>query len=360
MRVLYDGCLSAEPRSGIERYFTMLVMNLPDCVQVSCSAPGQGRNGRIGGHVVEAPPFPLFKPRRVAGFLNKMYWTGKGFDVVHWIQYGPSQLARCLCVKGVPFVLTVHDLIHEIHGAPPGLLDRPARQASYDKASAILCVSSNTRDDLLRQYEVDPSKVHVVHHGSSIQSSSPTPKAGHGDGRYFLYVGPRGGYKNFPAIMPGLKAVTGVHPDVKLRIVGNPLGEGEKEMVRDFGLAGAVVEEGRVDDRRLGELYAGAVALLHPSLHEGFGIPLVEAMSCGTVPVATYSSCVPEVLGDAGVHVRPDEVQEGFHAAMLNLLDDPGFRKSKVAGCLERAKRFNWKETANRTFEVYSSVTSPM
>ena len=338
----------------------MLVLNLPDPVQVSCSAPGSRGRGRIGGHEVGAPPLPLFKPRRVSGFLNKLFWSGKDFDVVHWIQYGPSQIARHLHDKGVPYVLTVHDLIHEIHGAPPGLLDRPARQASYDRASAILCVSSNTRDDLLQQYEVDPAKVHVVHHGSSIQPSSSGPKAGPDDGRYFLYVGPRGGYKNFPSILPGLKAVAEVHPDVKLRIVGSPLSEDEKRQVRDSGLDDAVVEEGRVDDSRLATLYSGAVALLHPSLHEGFGIPLVEAMSCGTVPIATYSSCVPEVLGDAGVHIQPNEVQEGFQAAMLHLLNDVESRERKVAVCMERAKMFSWKETANRTFEVYSSVTFPL
>ena len=338
----------------------MLVMNLPDPVQVSFSTPGPVGKGRIGRHEVGCPPLPLFKPRRISGFLNKLLWAGKDFDVVHWIQYGPSHIARHLQGKGVPYVLTVHDLIHEIHGAPKGLLDRPARQSSYDHASAILCVSSNTRDDLLQQYEVDPAKVHVVHHGSSIHPSSSDQKAGQGEGRYFLYVGPRGGYKNFPAILPGLKVVEGVYPDVKLRIVGSPLSEDEKSSIRNMGLEDVVVEEGRVDDSRLGTLYSGAVALLHPSLHEGFGIPLVEAMSCGTVPIATYSSCVPEVLGDAGIHIRPNEVQEGFQAAMLGLLSDEEGRERKVSGCKKRAKMFSWKKTAGRTFEVYSSVLSPL
>ena len=197
LQILYDGPLSPTPRSGIERYFTMLITNLPDNARFSCSVPCPRERMQIGEHNVASPPIPLFRPRTLSGLLNKFCWMGKGFDVVHWIQYGSSQIAGRLRNKGVPFVVTVHDLIHEIHGAPGELLDRSARQASYDHASAIICVSENTQEDLLREYEVDPHKTHVIHHGSSI-STSEVKREGQTNGApYFLYIGPRSGYKNF-------------------------------------------------------------------------------------------------------------------------------------------------------------------
>jgi len=355
VRVLYDGFVSPEPRSGIERYFTMLVMNMPENVEVSCSVRSGRRRGQIGIHEVDSPPFPLFRPRRFCGFLNKMCWLSREFDILHWVHYGPSQIAERLRDEGIPYVVTVHDLIHEIYGAPNGLLDRQARQRSYDQASAIICVSDNTRKDLLKEYELDADKVHVVHHGSSIHNTSSS-EVSHHQGQYFLYVGPRSGYKNFPALFPGLKAVLVKYPQIKLRIVGNFLSEEEKAEIKQFGLREMVIEEGRVNDDRLSQLYRSAIALLHPSLHEGFGIPLVEAMSCGTVPIATHSTCVPEVVGDAGIHVDPSRVEDGFRDAMLELLSDPNYREHCLSASRERAKAFSWECAASKTMEIYSKV----
>ena len=352
MRVLYDGSLSPEPKSGIERYFSMLATHLPEDTQLSCSLNSSRKGILLGSHKVSAPPFPLFRPRKLAGFLNMLIWLGKTFDLVHWMHYGPSQVARRLCQIGIPYVVTVHDLIHEIYGAPPGLLDRAARQTSYDKASAILCVSSNTKKDLLQEYHVDPSKVRVVHHGSSIQPSEINNSL-FNEERYFLFVGARSGYKNFSALYSELKAVVDIHSDVTLRIVGSPLTNEEKSESQKYGLNGMIIEEGRVDDARLTQLYSGCVGLLHPSLHEGFGIPLVEAMTCGAVPIATYSTSVPEVLGDAGVHVDPEKINPGFRDAMFQLLTDPQFRRRKVQESLSRSKEFSWQTAARQTMEAY-------
>lgn len=334
----------------------MLVTHYPQEAEVFCSIKPFSGGNIVGGHRVGSPPLPLFKPRKLSGFLNTMFWWRNSFDVVHWMYYGPSQIANRLHSKGVPYVLTIHDLIHEKLGAPKGLLDRSARQKSYDQASAIFCVSQNTQNDLHEEYDVDPNKVHVVHHGCSIQPDSETGESLQNKERYFLYVGPRSGYKNFSVLFPQLKSVLLNYPDVKLRIVGSPLNTEEKTQLNEYGLNDMIIEEGRVDDARLSKLYTGSLALLHPSVHEGFGLPLVEAMTCGTVPIATYATCVPEVLGEAGIHVEPSHINYGFQDAMLRILSDPEYRRQKAQDSIRRSKDFRWESTASKTLDVYKSV----
>ena len=357
MRILLDGPLTPKPGSGIERYFIMLVTHYPEEAKVYCSVNSHQSVSFFGRHCVVSPPLPLFKPRKLSGFLNKLFWLGKTFDVIHWMHYGPSQLAQKLIAKGVPYVVTVHDLIHEKLGAPLGLLDRSARQKSYDKAGAILCVSQNTRNDLLEEYVVDQNKVHVVHHGCSIQTVLENSESDQNRERYFLYVGPRAGYKNFSILYPQLKSVLLSYPDVRLRVVGTPLNAQEKSELNEYGLNKMIIEEGRVNDAQLSKLYSGSIALLHPSIHEGFGLPLVEAMTCGTIPIATYATCVPEVLGDAGIHIDPSLMNSGFQVAMLRLLSDPDFRRQKAKDSLLRSKDFSWESTANKTWNIYKSVS---
>ena len=356
MRILYDGSLTPHPLSGIQRYFTMIVSHLPRQAEVSCSSRSSREALRIGPHEVAAPPVSTFRPRRLSGLLDTACWAGKHFDLVHWMYYGPSQMGARLRRNGVPYVLTVHDLIHEIHGAPAGLLDRQARQESYTSASAILCVSNHTRNDLLAQYDVPPEKTHVIHHGSNMQPSEGADTDLPDGPKYFLHVGSRSGYKNFSSLLPVLQDVRRTHPDIQLRLAGPSLNSTEREIIRTYGLEDVVVEEGHVRDGRLASLYAHSVALLHPSLHEGFGIPLLEAMDCGTIPIATASTSVPEVLGDAGNHVHPDNMEAGFREAMLDLLGNPDQRDSKAKECRKRSKAFNWEMASRKTFEVYQEA----
>ncbi|MBT5715657.1 MAG: glycosyltransferase, partial [Opitutae bacterium] len=146
MRILYDGSLNSKPRSGIERYFSTIVSHLPDGVNVSCSTRYNKSELRIGSKSVRTPPFLHFRPHRISGLLDTILWSRKDFDLVHWMHYGPSQMGRQLSRKGIPYIITVHDLIHEIQGGQSGLLDRSARQESYNRASAILCVSNHTKE----------------------------------------------------------------------------------------------------------------------------------------------------------------------------------------------------------------------
>ena len=353
MRILFDGNLNPLPKSGIERYFTMLAKNLPTSTSLATSNRSHTGVLRIGPHCVDQPPLPAFRPRRLSGFLNALAWSAHRFDLVHLMNYGPSQFASHLLRNGTPLVLTVHDLIHEIRGAPPDLLDRTARQRNYDRANVILCVSDYTRKDLQEHYDVDRNKLHVVFHGSSLEVPSIIPKDLENCPPYFLHVGPRSGYKNFSPLLPVIKNVLGQKPDIQFRLVGPSIDQALLASLRDLGIEAAVVEERRVDDIRLAALYFKSIALLHPSLHEGFGIPLLEAMSCATVPIALKCTSIPEVLGESGILVQQEEFHEGFEHAMLKLIENPSYRNELVKCCLERANLFSWNRAAKETLTAY-------
>ena len=357
MRILFDGSLNPFPKSGIERYFTMLISNLPTNTRMATSSRTSLGDLKIGSHRVAQPPLTTFRPRKLSGLLNALVWGTQKFDLVHLMYYGPSQLANSLDAKGTPLVLTVHDLIHEIREAPPGLLDRTARQRNYDKARVILCVSEYTRRDLEEQYEVDREKLHVVHHGSSLKPPTVIPKDLENCPPYFLHVGPRSGYKNFLPLLDVIKKVYQQKPEIQLRLVGPPIDRALMSSIIDLGIGAAVVEEGRVDDIRLAALYFKSIGLLHPSLHEGFGIPLLEAMSCATVPIALNCTSVPEVLGESGILVQNEDFHDGFEDAMLQLIENPGYRAELIKRCLERANLFSWSRAAKETMTAYCKAT---
>ena len=170
-------------------------------------------------------------------------------------------------------------------------------------------------------------------------------------------VGPRSGYKNFLPLLDVIKKVYQQKPEIQLRLVGPLIDRALMSSIKELGIGAAVVEEGRVDDIRLAALYFKSIGLLHPSLHEGFGIPLLEAMSCATVPIALNCTSVPEVLGESGILVQDEDFHDGFEDAMLKLIENPDYRAELIKRCLERANLFSWSRAAKETMTAYCKAT---
>src|SRR5205085_2468268 len=172
---------------------------------------------------------------------------------------------------------------------------------------------------------------------------------------YSLHVGARAGYKNFAGLLSAFARAGASLAGASLCVVGPPFAPGEQRRIAELGLAGRVEHYGQVDDNHLAKLYRCSVALVYPSLYEGFGIPPVEAMSCGTAVVAANRSSIPEVVGDAALLFDPDSADELTEALIL-LARDPSARESLAARGRERARLFSWEDTASRTLAVYRSV----
>ncbi len=236
-------------------------------------------------------------------------------------------------------VVTIHDLSFERDPSAMGRLDRAtfkwAVPRAARRADRVLAVSERTKRDVVELYGVPSEKITVTPN-----AVDPAFTPGDGDGAYLLFVGAIQRRKDPLAALAAANAV-----GLPLVVAGP---EKEADVARELRAGGAELR-GYVSKDELAELYRGASALVLPSRFEGFGLPAVEAMACGTPVVASPEPALREVAGDAAVYADDGD----FAAAVRRALED---RDRLVAAGLERAKLYSWQETARRTAEVYRAV----
>lgn len=249
----------------------------------------------------------------------------------------------------LPTVITVHDFIYEhSHRGPRRWVYRKHKYGAIRAAHAIICISEATRQDLLEHIDVrNEQSIHVIHNGvSEIFRPVPLPPAPR---LYVLYVGLRGGYKNF---MLALRAMEWL-PDFELHCVGGgPLQPRELACMPD-SIIRRVKHVGFVDDDTLNVLYNQAVCLLYPSSHEGFGIPVVEAMRAGCPVVSVECTAVMEVAGDALTIAEGLDPKALADAVLKTASSD---RSSIVEKGFSVGKIYSWDKTHARTLDIYRSL----
>ena len=236
-------------------------------------------------------------------------------------------------------MVTIHDLSFERERTAMGALDRRIFKHGVPRAARrarrVIAVSERTKRDLVGCYGIEPEKIVVTPHG--VDPAFGPSADGPGPGRYLLYVGAIQARKN-PLAAADAAAAVGLP-----LVVAGP--ERERALARELRRRGAVLR-GYVDKAELAELYRGAACLVLPSRYEGFGLPVLEAMACGTPVVAAADPALREVAGDAAVYADGD----GFADAVRRAL---GERDRLVRAGLARARRFSWEQTAWRTVAVY-------
>jgi glycosyltransferase involved in cell wall biosynthesis len=238
-------------------------------------------------------------------------------------------------------------------------------------ATRLLAISKATKDDLVRIYGVPPERVAVTYLAAD-ESYSPVEdlaqiaaaKARHGiAGEYLLFVGTLQPRKNLVRLVQAFAEATGPGrnaqgqsglPNLQLVVAGKK-GWWYSELfsvVKALGLGSRVVFPGYVAASDLPALYSGSTAFVFPSLYEGFGMPALEAMACGTPVLASNVSSLPEVVGDAGILVDPTDTG-ALAAAMRRLVDDSALRAELRQRGLARASRFSWERCAHETLAVF-------
>lgn len=363
MQILYDGKIYSEQvTGGINRYFANLINRLPKNftpILATCQT-----------HKISFPFHPnlqvlkytKFRPRRIYNQIEKYYFRAvlafQQFDIVHPTYYS-SLTQKRFDKYSCPVVVTVWDMIHEIFSEE---MDASGKQADEKReailaAQAIICISENTKNDLLERYKLPEEKVTVTYLASEINASfshgsEPVPTR-----PYYLYVGSRQCYKNFNSLLLALAKAVSVRPDIKLCVVGSNFNKMEGKLIAELRLTAHIEHYGYASDSHLAKLYRCSVAFVYPSLYEGFGIPPLEAMSCGTVVVASSRSSIPEVVGDAGLLFDPKAIDD-LADILLFLLDSPTERDRLIAKGYQRAQTFSWDRTVAQTLDVYRSVSS--
>jgi glycosyltransferase involved in cell wall biosynthesis len=265
-------------------------------------------------------------------------------------------------------------MIHDIH--PVLLSDHwwaPGTRSSYlalrahiplalSQADFILTPSEYVKETIRERFHIAGERIVVTPHGvDPFFLAAPTAEETEaadrrfGPGRFFLYVGALASHKNVAGLIKAFARLPR-EPGARLIVVGKPSGryrELEIEpLIHRLGLDDRVVLAGYVDDGLLRCLYRKAIALILPSFGEGFGLPVLEAMACGTPVVASALAALPEVAGDAALYVNPHEPGE-IADAMARLMGDAAFRQELAAKGSARAASFTWDRTAHQVLQVY-------
>ena len=274
-------------------------------------------------------------------------------DIVHETYYSPTKTVP----SSSKSVITVYDMVAEQfpdqQSKAPGVL--PARKAAFDRAAHLICISQNTRADLIKLYNVDAAKVTVIPLATSILPSTKPPLSV--DEPFFLYVGSRWGYKNFTGLLEAFRQSNLYKSHKIVCFGGDGFTESEIRLLHDLALPLDRFEVIGGDDDLLARYYAAAVAMIYPSLYEGFGIPLLEAMECGCPVLCGNSSSLPEVAGDAAGYFDASD-PSSIGEAMLKLANSPDGRQQLIKRGKVRVRQYSWDKCAKQTYAVYERLLS--
>lgn len=286
--------------------------------------------------------------------LREIWMLGRnadraGLDLFHAPHY-------VVPLTRTPLVVTIHDLIH----LDPGLrhrnpLARPYAQWMIGRAvresQAVLSVSESVAGDVIRRFPHAAPKLHVTLNGidqrfrERVRKRSPLS----GTQPYFLFVGNDKPHKNLDRLLEAFTHVRRARPGVELLLVGvNPRARRFGEGVRALGW---------VADDELPALYQHALSLVAPSLQEGFGLPVAEAMASGVAVIAADIPALREVAGPAGLMVDPHS-PISIAEVMIEIMNNESQRTRLIEAGLERSKRFLWTRSARETLLVYRNVLS--
>lgn len=257
-----------------------------------------------------------------------------------------SSYYRLPSERKMPIITTVHDFTYEkfVKGLPLWVHSWQKRRA-VECSDLIICVSENTAQDLMQFCKVPENKIRVVHNGVS-ENYSVINDVKRKD--TVLFVGARGGYKNFHLAVAALKQV----PDVQLRIVGGGNLSAKELFLLEKNIPGRFHWLGRLSDQELNIEYNSSLCLLYPSSYEGFGIPILEAMRAGCPVIAVNASSIPEVAGNACILL--DEPKSELIVDAISIVRK-GADKLRQAG-FTQASKFSWDACYHSTKDVYHEL----
>jgi glycosyltransferase involved in cell wall biosynthesis len=350
---------------GISRYFLETASSLARLADTRVSVLalahinaylGTAGDAAVVGRRLPVVPEPL-RPFLVRAnqALARRWLTRHGADIVHETYYSHARTAP----PGVPTVITVFDMIHEKFPdyAPRTRKVARAKRAAIGRADHVICISENTRRDLLALYGLEPSRASVVTLGFSLQAGArdleqPSPV----ELPYVLFVGKRGGYKDFATLLRAYAAAREVARGHLLVCFGDAgFTRPELQMMDQLGVPRARVRHAAGDDAALAAHYRHASLFVYPSRYEGFGMPPLEAMAFDCPVVCSDAASLPEVVGDAAAMFAAGDA-EALRAAMARVLESPATAAALREKGRARLGRFSWDGCARQTRAIYASV----
>ena len=352
MKILFDFKLFFEQKfGGPSKYYVELIKSLKKLnVDIEIFAPIYINNFLKNESSIRVNGIYLNEKKyfgKIFNFTNKIltkikYKTSKS-NIIHTTYYQEPYISN-----NKPYILTVYDLIHEKYNKDFNYI-LPKKKA-IEKASHIICISENTKNDLEEYYKVNSEKISVIYLATTEKKIENRNRNNN-----LLFVGNRKRYKNFKML---LKVFRRKEIQNNFNIVcfggGKFLNE-ELDYIKSLGISENKIQYLQGNDLELAEQYKTAFALIYPSLYEGFGLPILEAMSYGCPVISSNSSSLPEVYGDAALSFDPNNEEQLFEI-INKLLKQSELRDDLIIKGFKNLKKFSWEKCAKETLDVYERV----
>ncbi len=366
IKIAYDyQAFALTPYSGISRYFYEISRNIhlnEDC-EVNIIVP------LYNNQYLKKSPSEIVVGRQydnlqdllgITSLINrnwsKRWLHGNSPDILHETYYHPYDLSPPNCKT----VLTVYDMIHEKFSNAMNASERKVadiKKRSIERADKIICISENTKKDLLEIIDLDPEQVSVVHLGCSLTKVDNNPlDLPIVNAPYLLYVGARGYYKNFKTLLQAFARSTKISDEFKLVCFGSDkFSPVEKSEINRLKIKENKIIHFKGDDRLLANLYSNATAFIYPSLYEGFGIPPLEAMRLSCPVICSNAASIPEVVGEAGHYFDPHS-SEDMVSAIESVVFSEEARNNLIEQGRQKAVQFSWQKCSQETYRIYKNL----
>lgn len=296
---------------------------------------------------------------RLINYYHTKWATNKNqFDIFHPTYFNNSCLQNA---HGKPIVITVLDLIDEkYHVNNPAFVSLiKQRKKTIAAAQYIIAISENTKKDIIDYFGITPEKVKVIYLGNSLDPAeiASFEKKTTNLSPYLLYIGSRKGlHKNFENFIKAMGEVLKTEKEISLVFGGGgSFTTEEKKLFYQLGIHERIFQVPIMNDRVLIGLYKNASLFIYPSLYEGFGLPILEAFSCGTACVISKGSSIEEVGLNAAAYFDPTNLEEMAHE-ILHVYNNQKLQSELIAAGLLRSKDFNWQNTVKETLAAYQRL----
>ena len=357
--------------SGNETYYEQLVKHLAD------STAGGISYLVYYTHAVGATKIPVSEKIRIKRIRPSwpmvripcsfpLEFRREKVDVFH-AQFIVPPFCKCKAVTTIPDIAYEH--FPELFSSFETVRSKILIRRSAKLADHIITVSKYSKDDLVRTYDIDPHKITVTYGAASPvfrpRDSDSCKEQIHQkygiDAPFFLYVGRLQARKNLPRLLRAFARLNSEGVKEKLVVVGKRdwMLESVAEQVKGLKLQQSVVFTGYVPSEDLPLFYGGAEVFLYPSIFEGFGLPVMEAMASGTPVMTSFGSSLEEIAGDAALLVDPYS-EESIANGLRRLVSDAGLRALLRVNGLRRSSAFSYEQTAQRTIDVYKNVVGAL
>ena len=358
MKIFYDHTVFAHQKyGGIARYFCELFKNIPEenwYLSVWLSNNQYLNDYNIKKTIKFFPKKTFRGQGRIQTELGLPYTMLK-LNSVKWNVFHPTLFPakyNNIIPKNKPMVITAHDVLHYLFHKKSSRRDWMVNMdiKACQRADKIIAISESTKKDYIEYYGADEKKIKVIYHGimrkmydNLDERLEPNP--------YILFVGLRQDYKNFSRFAKAFSIISGIFKDLRLVCTGFPFKKEEMDELEALGIK----EKTKLvfaTDQQMAQLYYNAEMFVFPSVYEGFGRPIFEAMMYNCPVLLSDKSCFPEVAQSAGIYFNPydiDDIANKMHMVLV----DTALREKYIKLGEERVTHFTWDKCAKKHMEVY-------